>query len=110
MEIRKGEQFRLPFDVKIGSDAATPQNLDGLRIQIGDRLCAWPDGDLTYDGTEEVWLYPLTAEQTSALRVGLRPAQVAVRIGDDILMTDVFDITVRGSLITEPWTEGGGDG
>ena len=78
--IRKGEQFVIPFEVKLGEEIATPENIDGLRLKVVDRLCEWPDGELEYDDENNVWNYPLTQEQSLAFHAGPRQAQVAVRV------------------------------
>lgn len=104
MDIRKGEQFLVPFEIKVGEDNATPQDIDGLRIKIADRLCEWPDGELTFDDVDGVWLYPLTEAQSLTLFSGKRQAQVAVKIGDSILKSDVISISVKDSIIKERWT------
>lgn len=104
MDIRKGEQFLVPFEVKVGENAATPSDIDGLRIKIADRLYEWPGGELAYDDVDGVWLYPLTEAQTLTLIAGKCPAQVAVKIGDSILKSDVISVSVEGSIIKERWT------
>ena len=103
MVIYKGEQFFIPFDVKIGNDLVTPENVDGVRIKVGDRLCQWPDGELEYDSTESAWMYWLTEAQSLELMAGSRLAQVAVKIGDNILKTDTLGITVKDTIIKERW-------
>lgn len=107
MIVHKGEQFSMPFDVKIENQKVTPSNIDGLRIQVGNRLCHWPDGELEYDTESETWLYPLTENQSIDLQAGQRKAEVAVKIGDTILKTGVICITVQDSIIMERWGDDG---
>ena len=104
--IHKGEQFAIPFEVKIGDDTATPENIDGLRIKVFGRLQEWPNGDLTFDSEENVWLYTLAEDQTRGILDGPKPAQVAVKLGENILKTDVFELEVKNSIIMEPWNNG----
>ena len=103
MDIRKGEQFLVPFSISVGDAAATPDNIDGLRIKIADRLCEWPDGELTYDDMDAVWLYPLTEAQSLSMFSGKRPAQVAVKIGSSILKSDIISINMKDTIIKETW-------
>ena len=105
--IHKGEQFSIPFDVKINDVIATPEDLDGVRIKVFGKLREWPDGELTYDDEENAWLYPLDQDQTRGKLPGASEAQVAVKIGNDILKTDVFGIEVKNSIIMEPWNDDG---
>lgn len=107
VNIHKGEQFIIPFEVKIGDDLATPDNIDGLRIKIVDTMHEWPDGELSFDDENDVWEYPLAEAQSAAFLAGTRKAQVAVRIGDVILKTDVFQLNVKDSIITERWDNDG---
>lgn len=103
MIIHKGEQFILPFEVKIGEDLATPENIDGLRIKVVDKLCEWPDGELSFDSENNMWEYPLTEAQSLMFMSGPRKAQVAVMLGDVILKSDVFTLDVKDSIIMERW-------
>lgn len=103
MIIHKGEQYIIPFEVKIGEDLATPENIDGLRIKVVDKLCEWPDGELSFDDENEVWEYPLTEAQSLLFMSGPRKAQIAVLKDGAILKSDVFTINVKDSIIMERW-------
>lgn len=52
MNIHKGEQYAIPFAIKVGDDDVTPENVSGVRIQIGDLMCEYPDGQLQFDSEE----------------------------------------------------------
>lgn len=101
--IHKGEQFYIPFEVLVGTEKATPENVDGMRMKVDDRLCQWPDGELEYDSEDGDWIYPLTEAQSLELQAGERRGQIAVKIGETILKTDVFSVTVKESTILERW-------
>lgn len=103
MIIHQGEQYKMAFDVFLDDVKATPEDIDGLRIKIGDRLLEYPDGELEFDLEMNRWLYPLTSYQTRTLRSETAETQVAARISSDIVMTDVFELDVRKSIIKEPW-------
>lgn len=103
MDIHKGEQFLIPFVINIGNDIASPSNIDGLRIKIAGRLCEWPDGELVYNDNDEAWLYPLTETQSLAMSSGKRQAQVAVKLGDSILKSDIIFINVKDTIIKKEW-------
>lgn len=106
MVIHKGEQFAIPFEVKIGDNIVTPYDIDGLRIKVNDILQEWPDGDIEFDDANNVWLFWLEESETLNMFSGRRPAQIAVKIGNNILKSDVFDLDVKSSIITEPWNNG----
>ena len=105
MNIHKGEQYAIPFEIKVGDDDVTPLSVSGVRIQIDGRLCEYQNGELEYDTQEGTWLYPLTEAQSSSLSAGERKAQVAVKYGDDIIMSDVIKVAVKDSIIKRKWTE-----
>lgn len=107
MNIHRGEQFVIFFDVFVGDRRATDETVDGIRIKLGNRMLEWPNGDLAYDSENMAWRYPLTEEQSSAMYSGQKMAQVAVMIGDAILMTDVIGVVVKNSIITERWMPDG---
>ena len=103
MNIHKGEQYAIPFYVKVGDAVVTPENCDGIRIQIDGKLYEYPDSGLQYDDSDDTWLYPLTESQSSVLMAGERNAQVAVKYGNDIIMSDIVKITVKDSIIKRRW-------
>lgn len=105
MNIHKGEQYAIPFEVTVGTDSVTPETINGIRIQLGDRLCEYPDGELEYDSENSAWLYPLTEEQSATMLAGKANAQVAVKYGEDIVMSDVLNVSVQSSIIKRRWTE-----
>ena len=105
MVIHKGEQFAIPFEVKIGDNIVTPYDIDGLRIKVNDILAEWPDGNLEFDDINGVWLFWLEESETLNMFAGRRPAQIAVKIGDNIIKSDVFDLDVKSSIITELWND-----
>lgn len=106
MNVHKGEQFAVPFEINIGEEVVTPYNVDGVRIKINNTLQQWPNGELEFDEYENVWLFSLHESDTRNMFAGKRPAQIAVKIGNNILKSDVFDLDVKNSIIMEPWNDG----
>ena len=105
MNIHKGEQYAIPFAIKVGDDDVTPENVSGVRIQIGDLMCEYPDGQLQFNTEEGTWLYPLTEDQSYSMYAGVMPAQVALKYGNDIVMSDIITVSVKDSIIKRKWTE-----
>ena len=103
MNIQKGAQYGIPFDIKMNGVSVTPDNSDGIRVQIADRLCEWPDGELEFDDTDNTWLYPLTETQSMAMSAGTLSAQISVKVGEDIFPSAVTKFKVYDSLITKRW-------
>lgn len=108
MTIYKGEQFTIPFNITNDGVAVTPEDVDAVRIKIGNKLCEWPNGDLEYDSENELWLYPMTENESFGFSSGLEKVQIAIKIGNDFLKTDVFKISIRDSIITERWSNASG--
>lgn len=105
MNIHKGEQYNIPFEISVGEEMVTPSSADGVRIQIEGKLYEYPNGGLEYDSESNAWLYPLTQEQSSTIFTGQRKAQVAVRFGNDIVMSDIISVDVKDSIIMKRWSE-----
>ena len=105
MVIHKGEQFAIPFEVKLDDEIVMPEDIDGLRIKVNNELEEWPDGNLEFDDENDVWLYWLKEADTLNMFAGRRPAQVAIKIGNYILKSDIFDVDVKSSIIMETWAD-----
>ena len=107
LHIIQGDQYAIPFPVYLGQELVTPDNVEGVRIQLGDTLKEWPDdnGDLTYDGDRGVWCWPVTEEQTRAWTAGTRiPAQIGVNLGGgDFRYCPTFHLEIGPNIITEAW-------
>ena len=103
MRLQQGDQFAIPLPIYIGDALATPDNVDGVRIQINTVLKEYP-GDITYDSDLGAWQFPLTEAMTRAWSVGSVPAQVGVKIGnDDYRYTPTFVVDLQKNIITQNW-------
>ena len=103
-DIHQGDQFTLPFKIyKPDGTLVTSSNVDGVRIMVDSELKYYPSGGVTYDSTNHEWIYPLTEDQTQALKVGKCPAQVGIKVGSEIIYSDTFYIVVGKSIIKEDW-------
>lgn len=105
MVIHQGEQFKIPFAVTVGDETATPENVDGVRIKIANIVKEYP-GDIEFNETSQTWDFPITEQETLDFMSGTKPCQIGVKVGDDILKTDVFGINVRNSILKEVWSDG----
>lgn len=108
--IHQGDQYIIPFTITSGGEAIEPSDVTGMRIQIGDQLQEYPDGDLTYDSTNGVWCFHLTEEMSSGMSSGRQAVQIGVKEGSsdtEIVYSDVFYIDVGASLIKESWLSNG---
>ena len=105
--MQQGDQFYLMFEIKQGNTSLAPEDVTGIKAKVGDIECEYPGGDLTYDSGLDVWLFPLTQEDTLAMYPYVK-AQVQVNFGGDppqILGTEVSDVYVSRSIIQDVWDE-----
>ena len=91
--IIKGDCYALPLSV----------TLDGETLDIGQVACAevflagnrklydGGEGAVTWDAENGVFLYPLTQEETFAIRSGCQPAQLRLKLTDG----SVFGTPIR---------------
>ena len=107
LNIVQGDQYAIPFPIFVGGVPATPDNVTGIRIQLGTALKAWPDEGLSYDADRGVWCYPITEAQTRAWAAGKRlNAQVGVAVdGTDFHYAPGFFVQVGANIITEAWED-----
>lgn len=103
LRLQQGDQFAIPFSIFIGDQVATPDNVDGVRVQINTALCEYP-GTLTYNSVDMVWEYPLTETQTRSWAVEELPCQVGVKIGaSDFRYCPTFPVLLEKNIITQTW-------
>lgn len=102
MKIQRGDQYSIPIELKFDGQILTPADCDDVRIQIGDKMLQYSDGELVYDAVAQVWMFPLTEEETRTMK-GLLKFQQAVKIGTSLYYSDVTTIDIKDSIITEEW-------
>ena len=103
--MQQGDQYAVRVDIKQGGEALEPADVAGVKVQLGDIVREYPDGDLTYDSTLESWLFPVTQAETLALE-GTVSAQVQVNLGGEpaqIVGSPVRRVRVDGSIIRQVW-------
>lgn len=99
MSIQRGDQYGIPFSVKIGGSVVTPSNITDIEIQIETYNKKYSSGELTYDSTTQKWLFPLTAAMSNALP---HVSEVQVRVkpnASDVVNSAVTKIHIMDSLI-----------
>lgn len=78
----QGDAYAVPFVIRQGGTAVTPQMVTAVELTIGTLSRVWP-GEVSYDEKKGQWLFPLTQEQTMAFAEGKVPTQVRVKFLDD---------------------------
>lgn len=105
-KIHKGEQFLISVPISFNSEPVTPENVAGVRVQLDNRLCEWPNGELEFDEAENRWNYPLLENQSRIIYAGTRKMQVGIKINDNYLYSDVKDVAIADSIIKKRWDNG----
>ena len=105
MTIYQGDQYAVPFVVRLGGELVTPAMGCEVRIQLAGELHSSAE-DLAYNAESQVWELPLTEAVSRALAGGTAPYQVGVKIGDVIRYSPVARLTVGQSIIKAVWAGG----
>lgn len=104
MAIHQGDQYPLPVRIMQGSSPLTPSDVTDLRIKVGSYMKSLADEQLTYDAERGMWLFPLTEEMTRKLVGSVVPVQVGVKLGSEIIYSDVLTTRIAYSEIKEAWS------
>ena len=92
MVIYQGDQYSIPFYVKMGEESITPENSKDVVIALGDNAKGYAEGKLIFlDGS---YLYKLTAEETLSLDDDVS-CQIQVFIGKDIVHSKPFTVKTK---------------
>lgn len=102
VSICQGDQYPIKIHLVDATDTTIPQSaVEVVEITIGDTIKKYP-GDITYDDELERWLYPLTQEETFALRAMPRKAQLRVKTVDgNVYNASLGTINIEESLSKE---------
>lgn len=104
-EIRRGEQYAIPFTLHLKGNLVTPENVTDVRIQVDDELREYSKSELVYDSEQSAWLFPLTEEKSRAFVNNYFEYQVAVKKDGEIFMSNTVTVNVARSIIETGWTE-----
>lgn len=104
-EIRRGEQYAIPFTLHLKGVLVTPETVTDVRIQVDDELREYSKGELLYDSEQSAWLFPLTEDKSRGFANNFFEYQVAVKNGDEIFMSNTVHVNVSRSIIETGWTE-----
>ena len=104
MTLHQGDQYVIPVEIKNATGVITPDDVDDVRIQIGDELRQYSDGGLTFDAENKKWLFYITEEKTRTF-TGSINMQVGILVGTDIVYSSVQKIKLERSIIRKDWVE-----
>lgn len=104
--IQQGDQYYIPVTITQDGVAVTPSDISDVRIKIGHIMKTYEDGEVTYDDTRMVWLYPMTEAMSRELS-GSIPFQVAIKSPDraEYIYSGVSMVLFANSIIRDVWTD-----
>ena len=101
--IVKGEQYSVAFLLRANGSAVTPENINGVRIMLGDQMATYPDGALTYSSDDGTWRFPLTQETTYKIVGSEVSYQAQIKIADRIYSRKPQTIKVDDTMFRTEW-------
>lgn len=105
MIIYQGDQYAIPFKIRIKGTVITPENSDDVRIQIEDTLYQASDETLQFNSEKNTWEVFLTEEMTRAFIDGGIVYQVGVKMGDVIRHGAKRRLKIDDNIIRAEWSD-----
>lgn len=102
--IHQGDQYPLPITLTCGGDLVTPENMDAVRIIIGNIVDEWPNKTLYFQ--DDQWYFPLKQKDTLAFPVGRIEIQAQYMRDDDIVGSCTGSLMVKKSRFDDEWESG----
>lgn len=106
MVIYQGDQYAIPFIIKIGKTLVTPEIVSDLRIEVENDLRSYLEGTIAFNPQKNSWDYFVTEEFTRRLSQGSIPFQVGIKIGNDIRHSAKGRISLNDNIIKVEWSDG----
>lgn len=96
--IHQGDQYYLPFSIENDSDIVTPNDIDDVRIRIGNIIKVFSKGELLYE--DNMWLFPIL-QKNSLNWQGPIDCQLQFKQGNNIITSDKYTILVDLSMFKD---------
>lgn len=106
MVIYQGDQYAIPFIIRVGRTLVTPENASDIRIEIDNDLRSYLDGTISFDPEKNSWNYFVTEEFTRSLSTGSIPFQVGIKMGETIRHSAKGRISLDDNIIKVEWFDG----
>ncbi|MBQ6756519.1 MAG: hypothetical protein IJP43_06210 [Oscillospiraceae bacterium] len=100
--IKNGDAYSVPIEILNNDEPLDLSAVDKVEIVINRLRKVYPE-DMTYDETEGVFLFPLTQEQTFAMKTSVSSLDVRVKLttGDVIGIRDFIKFQIVPALSSE---------
>lgn len=103
MIVYQGDQYAIPFIIRIGRTLVTPENVDDVRIEIGSDLRSYLDETIDFDSEKGSWNYFVTEDFTRSLSTGSIPFQIGIKMGDTVRHSAKGRISLDDNIIKVEW-------
>ena len=103
IEIIKGESYKIPFVLKNDGEPVTNNDVDGVRIRLGNQVAYYPDGILEYNPESATWDFPMSQKNTYSIIGKTINYQVQVKINGDVHSSDETAIKIKESMFKTEW-------
>lgn len=103
MDIIKGESYKVPFVVKDNGNIVTSNDVDGVRIRLGNQIAYYPDGILEYNPEAQTWDFPMSQKNTYSIIGKTINYQVQVKINGEVHSSVETEIKIKESMFKTEW-------
>lgn len=103
MDIIKGEAYRVSFTLRDGDYILTDEDVDEVRIALGNQIVRYPVGTLEYDAEEKTWYFPMTQKNTYSIIGTTMEYQAQVKISGEIFSSKKKSIKMEASMFRKEW-------
>ena len=105
MTLYRGDQYAVPFVVKLKDEIVTPEMVADVRIQIGSDLREMTSHSLTYNPDNQTWDFYVTEDFTRSLSGRIVLYQVGIKIGEEIRYSPAQQLPIGDNIIKAVWSD-----
>ena len=95
----QGDAYKIPFEIEVDEVVANADTFADVEISVGNITKTMSNGDITFDAEQNAFMFPITQQETFALRNTPQKAQIRVKYANgDVYGIDLGSIDVIGSI------------
>lgn len=103
MDIVKGESYIVSFVLKANGSPVTSNDVDAVRISLGNQVAYYPDGTLDYNAESQTWEFPMSQKNTYSIIGQTVEYQAQVKINGEVFSHKKREIKVEETMFTKEW-------
>lgn len=96
--IQQGDQYYLPFTIENDSTIISPENIEDIRIKIGNVIKKFSLGELLFEDNN--WLFPITQKNSLSWK-GPVKCQAQYKQNNNIITSDIYEIYIKTSMFND---------